>query len=314
MRDFIKCIGNIDYLKVKHQDGEYFLQYFLEKGNSPATVGKKLRQLKRIFQLAVERRQLEENPLKYVKQPKVPKKQVRIFSPQDCEMLIKAAMQYQGTRHYLQWELLIRLALCTAMRRGELLNITWRDIDFDKRIIEVSPKQNSDFTWPWQIKDTDRRKLPLTDQVVTMLAELQSAVPEGYPYVFIPTKRYDLIQSNRQVDKWSMEQGKCPVNNFTRQFREILRMAGLKDFEFHDLRRTCLSRWLENGLSEFEVMNLAGHAKFETTRKFYLAVNSNIIDKARAALEEPLKSKSVANLLQRQIRTEQVQKQSPVSN
>jgi hypothetical protein len=51
-------------------------------------------------------------------------------------------------------------------------------------------------------------------------------------------------------------------------------------------------------------MNLAGHAKFETTRKFYLAVNSNIIDKARAALDEPLKSNSVANA----IRTEQVNK------
>jgi hypothetical protein len=33
-------------------------------------------------------------------------------------------------------------------------------------------------------------------------------------------------------------------------------------------------------------MNLAGHAKFETTRKFYLAVSSNLVTRARAALEE----------------------------
>ncbi|OHB49687.1 MAG: hypothetical protein A2Y10_05895 [Planctomycetes bacterium GWF2_41_51] len=282
MRDFIKCIGDIDYLNVKHQDGEYFLQHFLEKGNSPATVGKKLRHLKRIFQLALERRQLEENPLHFIKQPKVAKKLVRILSPQDCETLIKAATQYQATKNYLQWELLIKLALCTAMRRGELLNITWRDIDFDKKTIEVSPKPDSDFTWLWRIKDTDRRKLPLTDQVVTMLAELQSIVSEGYPYVFVPSERYDYIRNVRKSGKWFEEHGKCPINNFTRQFQNILKMAGLKDFEFHDLRRTCLSRWLERGLSEFEVMNLAGHSTFETTRKFYLAVNNNLVDRARA--------------------------------
>jgi hypothetical protein len=39
---------------------------------------------------------------------------------------------------------------------------------------------------------------------------------------------------------------------------------------FHDLRRTYLSNWLAQGLSEFKVMRLAGHAKFETTRQFWL--------------------------------------------
>ena len=39
--------------------------------------------------------------------------------------------------------------------------------------------------------------------------------------------------------------------------------AGIEQSEFHDLRRTCLTNWLANGLSEFDVMTMAGHTSFE---------------------------------------------------
>ena len=123
-----------------------------------------------------------------------------------------------------------------------------------------------------------------------MLAELQTRQPEGYPYVFVPAGRYEHIQKLRQDGKWSVEAGRCPLNNFTRMFKSIRMMAGIKEGTFHDLRRTCLTNWLAAGLSEFEVMNLAGHSKFETTRRFYLAVNDDLIMRARAALGASSKS------------------------
>ena len=43
----------------------------------------------------------------------------------------------------IPWELLIRMALCTGMRRGELLNLTWRDINFERVCVDVSPKQDT---------------------------------------------------------------------------------------------------------------------------------------------------------------------------
>ena len=286
MKSFIACVGNIDYLKIKHSHGEKFVQYCLEAGNAPATAAKKLRHAKRVFQLARERGQLDENPLRWVKQPKATKKKIRVYSDSQCSRLVKAALQYQQEKPYIEWELLIRMALCTAMRRGELLNLTWRDIDFDRMVAEVAPKDDTEAVWQWHIKDTDRRTLPLTEDVIAMLAKMQARQPEGYPYVFVPAKRYEYIQQLRKQGKWSVEKGRCPVNNFTLTFGVIRRMAGIKEVTFHDLRRTRLSSWLSSGLSEFEVMNLAGHAKFETTRKFYLAVNNNLILRARAALEQ----------------------------
>jgi integrase len=56
------------------------------------------------------------------------------------------------------------------MRRGELLNTVWADIDFEKQCLEVSPKENLAETWEWQIKDNDRRTVPLEDYIVPLLA------------------------------------------------------------------------------------------------------------------------------------------------
>jgi len=74
--------------------------------------------------------------------------------------------------------------------------------------------------------------------------------------------------------------------------------AGIKSGEFHDLRRTCLTKWFAHGLKEFDVMTMAGHSSFETTRKFYLAICNDLIDKARDASNKSLSDMSVANVLQ----------------
>jgi len=109
--------------------------------------------------------------------------------------------------------------------------------------------------------------------------------------------RYSHIQKLRNDSKWTVEKGRCPVNNFIRQFNAIQEMASVEHGEFHDLRRTCLTNWLSGGLSEFEVAYLAGHAKFETTRRFYLAVRRDLVDRARAVSEQASKSHFVAHLL-----------------
>jgi len=119
----------------------------------------------------------------------------------------------------------------------------------------------------------------------------------GCPYVFVPPKRYDFIQRLRLDGKWTVERGKCPVNNFKREYDLILARAGVEG-QFHDLRRTCLTRWLMNGLTEYDVMNLAGHADFETTRRFYLSVRQDLLERARTVNAKVMPAEFVANLLQ----------------
>jgi len=74
------------------------------------------------------------------------------------------------------------------------------------------------------------------------------------------------------------------INNFTRQFGEILTLAKVEKRTFHDIRRTAITSWFRQGLSEYDVMTLAGHANFETTHKFYLAIADDLISRARKAV------------------------------
>ena len=137
----------------------------------------------------------------------------------------------------------------------------------------------------------------MTEEVVLLPAEHQAKQPEGYPYVFVPPKRYERIQQSRQQGKWTMRHGKCPVNNFNRQFSAILAHAKIDQGEFRDLHRTCLTTWLFNGLSEYDIMTLAGHADFETTRQFYIAVREDLLQRVRAVSADAMNSNFVAHLL-----------------
>ena len=139
-----------------------------------------------------------------------------------------------------------------------------------------------------------RRDAPITEELAQLLREYRDQQPSGYPYVFVPPKRYDRIQRSRRLGKWSERQGNCPHGNFQRQFTMILEKAGIKEGHFHDLRRTCLSNWFSNGLREYEVMKIAGHASFETTHKFYLSIRQDLLDHARDLSSVAMKSFFIA--------------------
>jgi integrase len=289
MKHLIEVIGDIDYQRVSFRHGELFRQTCLDQGNGPATVAKKLRHLKRLFQLAVDRRQLDENPLRRMKVPKSPKKKVEVFTADECERVLRVATDCE-TAKSIAWQLLIVTALTTGMRRGELLNAVWQDIDFDGDTIDVSPKRDTAQTWEWHIKDYERRALQLTEEVVLKLSDHQSRHPEGYPYVFVPPHRYERIQELRKQGKWTLcDSRQNLIHNFHRDFEKIQIRAGLKKLRrFHDLRSTAISNWFANGMKEFEVMSLAGHSEFRTTHQFYLAVADDLVDRARQATTQAM--------------------------
>jgi len=300
MEDFIKVIGNIDYRRVSLSDAEYYRQSCLDKGNSPATVAKKLTEIKCVFRAAVERNQLDENLLKFIKMPKCPQNEINIYSDAECERILKAAQDFtkkSNEQTRLRWDLFIVVALSTALRRGELLNCTWGDIDFKEQTIKVSPKSNTAQTWEWLIKDTDCRTLPLTDGLTQLLVDHQGRQPEGHPYVFVPPVRYDYIQYELLAKgKWNYSDSRLKVvNNFNPDFYKILRRASVKEVQFHDLRRTAICNWFKEGMREYDVMKLAGHADFKTTHKYYLHVHDDLVDRARKATARGLSK----NLLQK---------------
>jgi integrase len=118
-----------------------------------------------------------------------------------------------------------------------------------------------------------------------LLVDLQNRRPEGYPYVLVPPGRYGHIQQElRPEGKWTLSSARNSViNNFTKQFNQILAMAHVEKRTFHDIRKTAITNWFRQGLTEYDVMTLAGHANFATTHKFYFAVADYLVARARKA-------------------------------
>ena len=283
MDEFIRFIGDIDYQAVRLFHGERFVQYCYDKGNSNDTIAKKVRTLKRFYNLALERGQITENSFRFLKAPKRIKKVVRVLSDNEYSKLVKIAHDRQG-RFGVRWEVLIILAVVTGMRKGELLNLTWGDVDFDRQTVTVRAKPDSKQTWAWEIKDSEERTLPLTDEICDLLADHQQNCPVGVPYIFVPLQRYKKIMSQKMQGDWDSEKTRLYiVTDFTRHFNRIKESAGIQRCSFHDLRRTALSQWLNDGMSVYDVMKLAGHSSIETTQKFYLATSSDLLDRARAS-------------------------------
>jgi len=288
MEDFIRIAGNRDIQSISIKDGEFYRQRCLDRGNRPATVIKKLSALKCLFETAVYRRQLDENPFRRLKMPRCSKNEIHTYSDTECERILKAALEFvHDTKDdcVVRWDLLILVILCTGLRRGELLNSIWSDIDFEEQTITVTPKDETPETWMWLIKDSDRRTLPLTPELTQLLADHQSRQPEGCPYVFVPPTRYSFIQSElRAKGKWTYSDSRLKVvNNFSRDFGKILTKAAIKSGKFHDFRRTVICNWFIEGLNELEVMRLAGHSEFKTTHKYYLKARDGLVDRAREA-------------------------------
>jgi len=139
-------------------------------------------------------------------------------------------------------------------------------------------------TWIYRRISYSQRQyqsISITSQQVSVIC-----LPPQYPYVFVPQARYDYIQKElRAKGKWSFSSSRLAIyNNFYKQFDKIFLRAGIrKKGKFHDCRSTALSNWFAQGLSEYEVMRLAGHSSFSTTHKFYISIKKDHIDKARQA-------------------------------
>ena len=130
MNSFIGTIGNIDFRSVTLVHGELYRQASLDRGKSNATVKKDLAAIKRLFTLAVNRKQLDENPLQHIAMPKLPKKKINIYANAQCQRIHKAAQEYTtkwNPEKTINWDLMSTIALATAMRRSELMNCTVAD-------------------------------------------------------------------------------------------------------------------------------------------------------------------------------------------
>jgi integrase len=146
----------------------------------------------------------------------------------------------ENTRLFLP----ILTALCTGMRRGEILGIRWSDLDFENSRVTVNQsvsergKRGVFFKSPKQQKS--HRTITLPAILMNAMKEEQKQPPE-FKKMFGPDyKDFDLVMPNPDGSAWAPDR-------FSRICRDFVRTRGAGDIRFHDLRHTGASELLRRG-------------------------------------------------------------------
>jgi integrase len=162
--------------------------------------------------------------------------------------------------------MLITLALSTGLRRGELLGLEWRDLDFEKNTLEV--RQSSQYLPGTGLitkdpkNETSKRLISVPESVVALLKQYKAYQSEEQ------LKIADLWQgSNRVFTTWD---GK-PMHPDTVSgwFPEFLNRHGLPRIRLHDLRHTSATLLIGQGLHAKTISSRLGHANISTTMDIY---------------------------------------------
>ncbi len=211
---------------------EAFKQQFLNtptkdgSKRSLATVNNHLRVLSKILSLAVDAELIPSNPCFRVRKFRPNNRRLRVLSIKEEGRLFGQLKE----NHLLKRIVLV--ALHTGLRRGEIFNLQWADVDFSRNRLIVR-----------KTKTSTERFVPMNTTVRKLLFAIHQT--EGYVFPSPRTggKLFDLKKS----------------------FRKAVDDAGIKNFRFHDLRHTFATRLSDNGVDVVVLQRILGHSDVRTT-------------------------------------------------
>ena len=196
---------------------------------SPATTNRALASLKCIFNKAIAWSKFEgANPVKGVKFLREDNKRLRYLEQEEIVKLLRHCGGHLKP--------IVIVALHTGMRRGEILNLKWHDIDFRRGIIYLLKTKNS-----------EKREIPMNEAVRTALIKVRKH-PES-AYVFCDKRGW-------------------PFYSVRTSFFTALKKSDIVNFRFHDLRHTFASQLVMSGVDLNTVRELMGHKSLEMTLRY----------------------------------------------
>jgi integrase len=221
------AIGRI----TKNLAGEYRLARHTQKQVSDATINRDLGCLRHFLYWAVDEGILPSNPLARPPLVRERRKRRPVMSMEEEALLLSSAS--------IHLHRIIIAALDTGMRRGEILNQQWQDVDFGRRLLFVSHSKTA---------EGEAREIPFTDRMFNLLWKLREN--EGPIFTF---------QGN-------------PIHAVKTAWKATLRRAGIRHYRFHDLRHTFNTRLLEAGVMQEVRKALMGHSSGEDVHSMYTHV------------------------------------------
>lgn len=216
---------------------------FYKKPRSSTTVVRYIASLSHAFSIAVKEWDwMNENPVCKINKPQLPQGRLRFLNESEKNRLLEACKQSNSSCLYH----IVVLALSTGMRKGEILTLTWDDIDFERGAILLHATKNG-----------ERRLVPLIGLSLELIKKLNA-------------------NHNSLLVFPSPNNPSQPLG-IRSAWERALRKADIINFKFHDLRHTAASYLAMNNASLIEIGTLLGHKTVQMTKRYAHLSNSHLV-------------------------------------
>ena len=266
-----KHIGDIQIGSLAQNDIQNFINKLAEENYSFSTIKKAYEAVNGCFKLGVIKGDIIKNPCLGVTLPVVLEKDdddIKFFVDDQIEQICKESLlKYSNGKMVYRLGHAIIFLMYTGIRRGELLALKWKDVDFEKKTIYIKKSagmvknRSKDESAPKNILKEDKpktktsvRKVILNEVAVSALQELQK-INGDHEYVMCT------------------ENGTVTLpRNIDRMFRNILIRCKLEPWGVHTLRHTYASMYIRQGGDILILSQLLGHADITITYKTYIHI------------------------------------------
>jgi integrase len=206
------------------------------KGARAKTINFEIDTLRTIFNLAIKWEYLKENPTQKITRLKVSdSKAPRFLTKEECRRFLDHCPDNLRPI-YLTF-------LNTGMRKAELENLEWADIDFDRRHIKIRRK-------PFWKPKSGEREIPINQQLFDLLTRLKKANDRGVKSNFV----------------FPHTDGSKLKTKLRRMLIRVAEEAGIENLTtLHALRHTFASQLIMKGVDLPTIQKLLGHSDIQTT-------------------------------------------------
>jgi len=266
------------------EDLNDFYAYLEDSGLSGASALRYHGLIHAAFSYAVKKELIDDNPCDHADHPKRERYRASFYSEDELRDLLIAARE---SPIYIP----VMLAAYYGLRRSEALGLKWSNIDFQSKTISISHKViEANVDGKYQAKGFDRMKnqssnrtLPLIEDVENELLyhrqqqSMNAAVLRG-AYCH-DCDDYVCTDATGQLMR---------PNFISVQFGKLLKDNGFRHIRYHDLRHTCASLLLKNGIPMKAIQEWLGHSTFEVTANIYAHLDYSSKESSAAKMAQLL--------------------------
>ena len=275
-RHILPALGQVRLQELKVQQIDALYMSKQQEGLSSKTIRCIHNVLHSALNHAVRINLLARNVADVASPPRKTKKERRSLTQAQVRKLLETARGYRI-------EGLLTVALATGMRRGELLGLTWQDVNPEQRTLQVQRTVNRIGRRGFVVGEpktaTSRRQITLPPSVIDVLRQHKARQEEDRKAAGATWEEHDLVFCNRVgrfLDPATLHE----------EFTALLKAAGLPHMRFHDLRHTTATLLLEKGIHAKIVQELLGHSTIAMTMDIYSHVLPSIQQEAVDKLDD----------------------------